>query len=381
MRFRIDTKRLAAGFSLAAKGAAATDLSPALTCVLVTAQEEGTIILEATDTERGIRFQFDEVEVLDPGKVLLPVKLFSRILAANKSSSVIDLETDDTGVQIRTDGAYYKIATNSVDSFPELPTAEPNDSFVFTAQEIVDGFNCTSFATDTENYRYALGGIYFQKGQNINGKDVVNLVSTDGRRLSQLELGVDMTGTPDETPFIVPSKTLALAQQIAKSGAIDVKVYLKDGLVYFDFGAVRFHSRLVDGRFPAWEKIMPKKEDRIYQTFKTETLLTALKQASVLTSDNCPGVKLWFSGGKRLTVSVPDANSGTAEIEISPEQDSIGSNDITSKIDPSLAIQYLAALPDESEVAVYLKDDASSLLFESLDIDKAISHFILMPLA
>lgn len=383
MRFTIDMKRFAAGFSLVSKGAAAADFSPALTCVLVTAQTDKTVILEATDTERGIRFQFDDVDVFAPGKVLLPVKLFSKILSANKGSSVIDLDTGDdkNGVEIRCDGSYYKIATNTADSFPELPAAEPDNCYVFTAQEIVDGYNCTNFAIDTENYRYALGGIYFQSGKTETGKDIVNLVSTDGRRLSQLELGVTVIGSPNDKPFIIPAKTFALAQQIARSGAIDVKVYLDNFLVYFDFGSVRLHSRLTDGRFPAWEKIMPPKKERIYQSFKTSILLTALKQASVLTSDNCPGVKLWFSGGKRLTLSVPDANNGSVEIEINPEQDSIGDTDIRSKIDPVLAIQYLSALPDESEVSVYLKDDNSSLLFESLDVDKAISNFILMPLA
>ncbi len=383
MRFTIDMKRFAAGFSLVSKGAASSDFSPALTCVLVTAQKGNTVIMEATDTERGIRLQLDDADVVNPGKVLLPVKLFSKILAANKGSGVIDLQTgdDENSVEIRCDGSFYKIATNDANSFPSLPAAEPENCFVFTAPEIVDGYNCTSFAVDTENFRYALGGIHFQSGTAETGKDIVNLVTTDGRRLSQLELDTAVLGTPDKKPFIIPTKTFALAQQIARSGAVDVKVYLNNNLVYFDFGDVRLHSRLLDGRFPAWEKIMPKKTERVYQTFRADTLLTALKQASVLTSDNCPGVKLWFTGGKRLTLSVPDANSGSVEIAIAPVQDSLGDAEIKSKIDPSLAIQYLSALPEDSEVSVFLEDDASSLLFESLDVDKAVSNFILMPLA
>lgn len=378
MKITIETKRLSSGFGLAAKCALAASV-PALTCVLMEADDNG-VTLSATDTERTIRVQIGEADVLEHGKVLLPVKLFSKILAANKHvADHIELETDGETLVIRIGSACYRIETNDASTFPGFPTAEPTDYCAMTAQEIVDGYNLTNFSTDTDNARYTLGGVLFERTTEENGKEVYNLVSTDGRRLSRAEMDVTVYGQPNPSEsFVIPTRSFALAAQIAKLGASEVQVYQHGGVVYFDYGSVRLSTQLLDGRFPKWGKILPDKNERKCQSFNAETLLTALKQAAVLTSDLCPGVQLHFTEDK-LALSVPQATSGKAEILVLPDE--TADLDATVKIDPSLAMGYLAALPAESVVTIWLKDGQASLLFESPDIDKTIAQYILMPLS
>lgn len=378
MKTTIETKRLANGFGLAAKCALAASV-PALTCVLMEADGDG-VTLSATDTERTIRVRIDEAEVYEQGKVLLPVKLFSKILAANKNvAEHIELESDGESLSIRIGTASYKIETNDANIFPGFPTAEPSDYCVMTAQEVVDGYGLTNFSTDTDNARYTLGGVLFERGRGVNGQEVFNLVSTDGRRLSRAEMTVTVFGQPgpDES-FVIPTRSFALAAQIAKLGAEEVRIYLNKGVAYFDFGTVRLSTQLLEGRFPKWSKIMPDVKERQYQSFGTETLLTALKQAAVLTSDICPGVQMRFAE-KKLTLSVPNATNGKAEIAIAPDETC--DTDVTVKIDPALATGFLAALPSGSVVTVYLKDGQSSLMFESPDVDRTTAQYILMPLS
>lgn len=381
MKLTIGMKSLISGFSLASRCTAPPVFSVAATCVLIEAKDK-SVTFYATDTERSIAVTFDDVDVQEPGKVLPPAGLFSKILAANKNAGeTVDLETEGDSLKISVGTVFYQIDTYDPDSFPELPVEDLTDYCSMTATEITDGYNCTNFATDADNLRYALAGVLFQRGTGSNGKSVYNVVATDGRRLSRLEMGCAVFGQPSGAEsFIVPLRTFALAAQIAKTGVSgEVFVCSAAGKVHFDFGNVRLTSRLLDGRFPGWKKIIPDTKDRCYQSFKTAELLTALRQAAVLTSDACPGVFMEFKTGK-LSLSVPGATVGRAEIAISPEPDGSGTIDITSKIDPNLAIQYLAALPADSVVTVYLKED-SSLLFESPDINNAMSHYILMPLS
>ena len=384
MKFALKMNEFKQWFGLAAKSASPVETT-VFSNVKITAQEGGenqdfgTVLFTATDTEIDVIARAYVAEVSEPGEVLLPIRLFNRILNANKASDGIELETsDDNTLIIRVGGAVYQIPVQSSADYPAIEPNIKTDSWLIESGEIEKAFNCTSFSVDTENVKYSLGGVLFDP----NEFDEIDFVSTDGRRLSRLTAKAEVVGNP--TPpanAIIPPKAFALARQIASMTGEKASIFTENGKIYFNFLSVNLSSRLIDGRFPAWRKIMPDVNERKYQTFNVESLLTAVRQAAALTTDITPGIYFQFVSDKPLTICVPESPSGKVSQTVQCVADETQPVDSSCKLDPNLIIPYLSALPSASNVTLWIGKEQSSVMFESLDMSEVVSKYVLMPLA
>ena len=228
----------------------------------------------------------------------------------------------------------------------------------------------TQFAISTEETRYYLNGIYLHVAGT--GKSAtLRAVATDGHRLAQAELAVPSgaTGMPG---VIVPRKTVAEVQRLIEDTEGEVSIELSSAKIRFSIGDVVLTSKLIDGTFPDYGRVIPAGNDKELVVDKKD-FEAAVDRVSTVSSERGRAVKLALAGGKlTLSVNNPDSGSATEELEVEYDSDpiDIGFNsryllDIAGQLDGEVAVLKLA-------------DPGSPTLIQDKDAKGAL--YVLMPM-
>ena len=173
----------------------------------------------------------------------------------------------------------------------------------------------TRFAISTEETRYYLNGIYLHAAES-HGKPVLRAVATDGHRLAQVELPLP-AGAKDMPGVIVPRKTVAELAKLAEDGDGDVRIELSPSKIRVTTARVVLTSKLIDGTFPDYERVIPQGNDKTMEV-DNHAFAEAVDRVSTLSSDKGRAVKLSITDGK-LTLSVNNPDSGSASEELPVE--------------------------------------------------------------
>jgi DNA polymerase-3 subunit beta len=228
----------------------------------------------------------------------------------------------------------------------------------------------TQFAISTEETRYYLNGIYLHAA--TSGKDEkLRTVATDGHRLAQYEVDLPK-GAKGMPGVIVPRKTVGEVRRLIDDNDGEIAIELSQSKIRFTFGDVVLTSKLIDGTFPDYGRVIPLGNDKELKVDKKE-FEAAVDRVSTVSSERGRAVKLSLSGGKlTLSVTNPDSGSATEEIEVDYGSDplDIGFNsryllDIASQIEGETAVLKLA-------------DPGSPTLIQDKDAKGAL--YVLMPM-
>jgi DNA polymerase-3 subunit beta len=228
----------------------------------------------------------------------------------------------------------------------------------------------TQFAISTEETRYYLNGIYLH-GATSGKAETLRAVATDGHRLAQFE--IPLPGGANGMPgVIVPRKTVGEVQRLIENADQEITIELSVSKIRFTIGDVVLTSKLIDGTFPDYARVIPLGNDKLLQVDKSE-FEHAVDRVSTVSSERGRAVKLALSGGKlTLSVNNPDSGSATEEIEVDYGADpiDIGFNsryllDIASQIEGETAVLKLA-------------DPGSPTLIQDKDGKNAL--YVLMPM-
>lgn len=369
-------------FAIAAKTTASGGLNPVFGQVLLSANaDDNTASLTATDTERVIKLNIPSVGVTDGGKVLLPTMLFTKILGANPKAEHIEIGVEADVLNVYIGESKYKIPTMVSESFPDFDAEPGQDAITLASTQLIDALNLTTWAVDMDNSKYALAGVLFEPGTDESAKPVFNLVATDGRRLSVVHDQTE-SSIPDDADKagnrIVPGKTLALARSIAQLSGEEVSISGSYGEILFVFPDIALKSRLIEGRFPNWKKILPSTLDRHKWVFATSDLLAAVKAASVVTTALSPGIRLdFYTNGVKIMADAEGTGESTTSVKAEEAPDKV----CKAKLDPAFVIQYLSALDKDGQVAVYVSEDKEKSVLFSQPVYAGESTYVLMPLS
>jgi DNA polymerase-3 subunit beta len=219
--------------------------------------------------------------------------------------------------------------------------------FTLAAADLKRLINKTQFAISTEETRYYLNGIYLHtagSGKNL----ALRAVATDGHRLAQVDLPAP-AGAEGMPSIIVPRKTVGEIQRLIEDIDGDVTVELSQAKIRFTVGSVVLTSKLIDGTFPDYGRVIPHANDKLLEVERRD-FEQAVDRVSTVSSERGRAVKLSIAPGKlTLSVTNPDSGSATEELEIVYEADpiDIGFNsryllDIASQIDGDTAVLKLA---------------------------------------
>ncbi|HLQ92741.1 MAG TPA: DNA polymerase III subunit beta [Xanthobacteraceae bacterium] len=343
---------------------------PILANVLIKA-DQSRLAFKATDLDLEVT-ETIAGEVNPGGSSTVPAHMFYEIVRKLPEGSQIVLEAsgDRAVLAIKAGRSRFTLQTLPETDFPDLAAGEMTHSFKIGAADLKRLIDKTQFAISTEETRYYLNGIYLHAAGGEKAP-TLRAVATDGHRLAQVELPLP-EGAGGMPGIILPRKTVIEVQRLIEDNSVDVVVELSQGKIRFTFGDVVLTSKLIDGTFPDYGRVIPANNDKELIVDKKE-FVQAVDRVSTVSSERGRAVKLSVTSG-RLTLSVtnPDSGSATEEIEVDYAAD---------PIDIGFNSRYLLDIAGqiEGEAAVLrLADPGSPTLIQDRNAKGAL--YVLMPM-
>ena len=343
---------------------------PILSNVLVQARS-GSLTLKATDLDLEVT-EAVPADTGQAGATTLPAHTLYDIVRKLPDGAQVSLETagDTSQLLLRSGRSRFHLQCLPETDFPDLATGDLTHKFTLAAGDLKRLIEKTQFAISTEETRYYLNGIYLHTVE-VDGHAMLRAVATDGHRLARIEMPAPQ-GAAGMPGVIVPRKTVAEVQKLVEDLNAEVTIELSATKARFTFGPVVLTSKLIDGTFPDYNRVIPANNDKRL-VLERAAFREAVDRVSTISSERGRAVKLSVADGK-LTLSVNNPDSGSATEELEVDYDS-------TPIDIGFNARYLLDIADQldSDTALMkLADAGSPTLLQ--DRDGAAALYVLMPM-
>ena len=328
--------------------------------------EEGELSLTATDMDMDIATEVG-CSVMTSGATTISAHLLYDIARKLPDGAEVEIAVNDGHAMVSAGRSSFRLPTLPVEDFPAISSNELPVNFSLTAADMRDLIDATRFAISTEETRYYLNGIYIHKAESGE----LCAVATDGHRLAMTRQALP-SGAAQMPSIILPRKAVSELRKLLDDFDGDVLIGLSETRAEFRFGVVRLTSKLIDGTFPDYTRVIPVGNDRIMQV-DVSAFSAAVDRVSTIASEKSRSVKMGLrSGVLTLSASNTDASSATEELEVSydgPEME-IGFN--------ARYLLDIAGQVNSDMVEFALADQGSPSLVRAPG-DEA-SLFVLMPM-
>ncbi len=343
---------------------------PILANVLVEAGPDG-LLLKATDLDLEIT-EKAPAEVARAGATTLPAHTLYDIMRKLPEGAQVSLEeTGDQGqLTLRSGRSRFNLQTLPRSDFPDVTSGEFSHGFSLPPTDLKRLIEKTQFAISSEETRYYLNGIYMHVAE-IEGRSLLRAVATDGHRLARLELPAP-AGAIGMPGIIIPRKAVVEIQRLIEDAQGDVLVELSTNKMRFAFGEALLTTKLIDGTFPDYSRVIPTGNDKRL-TVERDAFRNAVDRVSTISSERGRAVKLALSEGK-LVLSVTNPDQGSAVEELEADYDA-------PPLDIGFSSRYLLDIVNQldSDTALFLlADPGSPTLIQ--DRDGANALYVLMPM-
>ena len=324
---------------------------PILSHILMEADKD-TLKLTATDLKVSIECVVD-CTVETSGALTVSSQRLSMILGELPDADV-NMELLDTSiVDLRCGLVETKLFSISPDEYPPVRDFEDIEPIVFKQGVLKKLFLRTSFAICTDQSRHNLTGLLLE-----TRPDGLRVVATDGRRMS-LAVSDEDIPTDRDIKVIIPAKMIhELESLLEDDPEKTVRVYLDENQASFVFDRVRIVTALIEGNFPNYEAVIPKKHDKEI-VVDLARFMQSMRRAYAMTNEKFRNVKVTFSDGlMRLTVKTPEVGEYDEELPISYENEPV---DIS--FNPMFVLDVLRYM-DSDNICIQLKDGSSPGVFK-----------------
>ena len=334
-----------------------------------TNENGGTLSFKATDNELEISDKISATVEQEGSLTVSAHKFYDIVKKLPEGAQVQCALNEETEQLTVTSGrSRFALPTISADGFPLMAQEETPFTFTLTTAELQGLIDRTQFAISTEETRYNLNGIYLheKKGEI----PVLKAAATDGHRLATAEVSLPSgaTGMPG---IIIPRKTIGELTKLIAETSQDITVCISENQIRFSFGDVILSSRLIDGIYPDYEKVIPSGNDKTLEV-DSSALTTVVDRVAVI-SEKSRGIKLTLKKGK-LIVTATNADEGSAEDEIEAGYDS-------AELDIGFNYRYLLDILAQVKggtVRFSLLDGSSPVVV--LDANDTSALYVLMPM-
>jgi len=342
---------------------------PILSNVLLEATESGQLRMMATDLDLQIN-ESVAAAVDQAGSTTVSAHTLFDIARKLPEGAQVQLTAAEGRMTIVAGRARFSLGTLPRDDFPVIAEGELPTKFELPAETLKQVVDKTRFAISTEETRYYLNGIFLHASED-GGKPVLKAAATDGHRLARvtMDLPEGATGMPD---VIVPRKCVGELRKLLDEVDGSVGVSLSGTKIRFDLGQAILTSKLIDGTFPDYSRVIPTANDKILK-LDPRSFEDGVDRVSTIATEKTRAVKMALDRD-RITLSVTSPENGTAAEEVPGDYAAtpfeIGFNsrylmDILGQIDGDL-------------VEVHLADAAAPTLIR--ENDKAPALYVLMPM-
>ena len=349
---------------------------PILSNVLLRAEDQA-LLLRATDLDLEVTERL-AADVSAAGATTLPAHILYEIVRKLPDGAQVSLESngEQGQLQLRSGRSRFNLQSLPDSDFPDLATGDLGHAFSLAAADLKRLIDKTQFAISNEETRYYLNGIFLTT--DVEGHMMLRAVATDGHRLARVEIPAPK-GAIGMPGVILPRKAVNEVQKLIEDPGAEVRVEISATKARFTFGdpsagsgQVVLISKLIDGTFPDYVRVIPSNNDKRLVVDRAP-FAAAVDRVSTISSERGRAVKLALADSK-LTLSVTNPDSGSAIEELDVDYDS-------SPIDIGFNARYLLDITeqlDSDTVLFKLADPGSPTLVQ--DRDGASALYVLMPM-
>jgi DNA polymerase-3 subunit beta len=343
---------------------------PILSNVLLRADGQ-SLLLKATDLDLEVTERLP-ADVGFPGATTLPAHILYDIVRKLPDGAQVSLDANGEGgqLQLRSGRSRFNLQALPESDFPDLAAGDFSHDFSLGAGDLKRLIEKTQFAISTEETRYYLNGIFLHAA-DVEGHVMLRAVATDGHRLARIDIPAPK-GAVGMPGVIVPRKAVAEVLKLVEDPAQEVRVEISTTKVRFTFGDVVLTSKLIDGTFPDYMRVIPSGNDKRLVVDRAP-FAAAVDRVSTISSERGRAVKLAVAEGK-LTLSVTNPDSGSAVEELDVDYDA-------APMDIGFNARYLLDITEQldSDTALFkLADPGSPTLVQ--DREGASALYVLMPM-
>jgi DNA polymerase-3 subunit beta len=344
---------------------------PILSNVMIEAAK-GQLKLTATDLDIEIVESIPS-DVLRNGAATAPAHMLYDIVRKLPDGAQVQAEllTAEGGrLAVSAGTSRFELACLPKEDFPQMAAGALPHRFRLAADELKRIIEKTRFAISTEETRFYLNGIYLHAAKDGKVK-ALRAAATDGHRLARFEL--DLPDGADDMPgVIVPRKTVTELHRLLDDADGAIEISLSDTKIQFTFGGLELTSKLIDGTFPDYQRVIPSGNDKVLSV-ESKEFAQSVDRVSTISADKTRAVKLIIAKEK-VTLSVVNPESGTATEEL-------GANYSASPIEIGFNARYLLDITGQiegKEVRFLLSDAGSPTIIE--DTEDSRTLYVLMPM-
>lgn len=327
------------------------------------------IELVATDLEIEIKTR-TPASADGEGEFTLPAKKFIDICKALPEGADIDISIKGDRANITSNKSRFRLSVLPPTDYPNIEVQSPDYSFTIQEGELKTLIEKTAFSMAQQDVRYYLNGMLFEfTGNNIR------TVATDGHRLALSDLSLDIANVfnEEDTQVLLPRKAVVELGRLLDYSESPVEVELSSSYARFKFANTFFTTKLIDGKFPDYQRVIPKHTDKTAMIEK-EVFKRALIRSSILSSEKYKGIRLSFDEGLlHLQAHNPEQEEAEEEMQIDYQE--------TETINIGFNVGYLLDILnviDTDQVQVQLADGSSSAVIKQPESD---SHmYVIMPM-
>ena len=309
MKLSVSRETFLARLSIVARAASTRSAIQTLAGVLIKL-ENGRAELQATDTDLGIRAGFD-AEIAAEGSVVVPGRLLLDVARSLPKSEVsLEYRPSEQDVEVISGSARFHLRTLPLEDFPKLPQPDEASALAVPAQAFVETIGRVARSASRDETRPHLTGVLV----TANGGDL-RMVATDSYRLSVKETKLDppLDGSLEAN---VPARTLQeLSRVVGTDGDEQIKVTALENQVVFSAGDVVLSSRLVDGRFPNYQQLLPEAYEHELRIDRGE-LVEVVRRISLLAQKNAPLRLSFTEGALEISAQTPDVGEASESLPV-----------------------------------------------------------------
>jgi len=365
MKFTVSREALLKPLQLVAGVVERRQTLPVLSNVLVVLQGD-QLSLTGTDLEVEIVGRIQLEQAGESGEITVPARKLVDICRSLPDGAILDFFEENERIILKSGRSRFTLSTLSASDFPNVEDGRSDLQFTCAQKEIKRLIDRTSFAMAQQDVRYYLNGMLWEVTQNQ-----LRVVATDGHRLAMCTRQVDVE-CADKTQAILPRKGVVELARLLDNPEAAIEIKLGSNHIRVTTEDFTFTSKLVDGKFPDYDRVLPQGGDKLVFGSRTE-LKQAFSRTAILSNEKYRGVRLILAQGVMTIVA------NNPEQEEAEEQVSVDYNGDNLEVGFNVSyLQDVCTVLDGDTIKFTLADANSSALVEESDGGDSI--YVVMPM-
>ncbi len=315
--------------------------------------------------------EITEGTIKEKGATTIPAHILYDIVRKLPEGEIeLKTSTDNSKVVIKAGNSEFTLPSLPVDDFPIMNSISMPFKFTLACDDLIKLIDKTKFAVSTEETRYFLNGIFLHTFEK-DGKDYLRSVATDGHRLARQDI-ISPEGAKGMPGIIIPRKVVTELRALLDDTSSDIQIELNEVKIKFSFSNTTLTSKLIDGKFPDYEKVIPTSNDKAMEV-DCKLFAEAVDRVSSVSYEKSKAIKMKLSKSKlTLLASTPDSGSAFEDLEVVYDNENmeIGFNS-----------KYLLDIASQIEgkfMKFMISDSSSPAIITELDDESVI--YVLMPM-